>query len=126
MLLFIKNIFQVPKTVVSLLYAYLIATKKVNLPVKGDNMLCDDSTEITETLNLMFEIINNEKSFMKDVTNATIIDLKQKDAIKIQEHKEKLDININQRKKLKVAKNLKTGPRPIVREKPLRTQSSMI
>ena len=89
------------------MYGYLLAIKRVKLPEAQDSLLNDKSKEIKVIIKMMLEIITNEKSLIKDVTNATIVALKQKDAVTLQVRKEKLDWSISQRKKLKAANKIK-------------------
>ena len=70
-------------------------------------MLCDESEEINEIIKMMLEVLSNEKSMIKDVTNTTIVALKQKDEVTSKECKERLDLSISQCKKLKPAIKLK-------------------
>ena len=84
----------------SLLYSYLLSTKKINLPTSSDKMLADNSLEIEEILNYMIGILRKEKSFIKNVRNSTIETLLENEAIEKTDTEEKENIISNQKKKM--------------------------
>ena len=69
-------------------------------------MLCNESKEINEIIKKMLEVLSNEKSMIKVVNNTTIVELKQRDAVTSKHSKERLDLSISQRKKLKAVNKL--------------------
>ena len=73
-------------------------------------MLCNKSKEINEIIKKMLEVLSNEKSMIKDVTNTTIVLLKQRDAVTSKHSKERLDLSSSQRKKLKAANKIFKNP----------------
>ena len=84
----------------SLLYAYLLSTKKINLPTSSDKMLSDNSLEIEEILNYMIGILRKEKSFIKGVQNSAIETLLENEAIEKTDAEEKENIISQQKKKM--------------------------
>ena len=48
-----------------MLYSYLVATRKISLPVSSDGMMNDENEEITRILNDMIQLITKEKYFIK-------------------------------------------------------------
>ena len=48
-----------------MLYSYLVATRKISLPVASDGMMNDENEEITRILNDMIQLITKEKYFIK-------------------------------------------------------------
>ena len=84
----------------SLLYSYLLSTKKINLPTSSDKMLSDNSLEIEEILNYMIGILRKEKSFIKGVQNSAIETLLENEAIEKTDAEEKENIISNQKKKM--------------------------
>ena len=48
-----------------MLYSYLVANRKITLPVASDGMMNDENPEITRILNDMIQLITKEKYFIK-------------------------------------------------------------
>ena len=89
----------------SLLYGYLLSTKKIALPTSSDKRYQDDSPEIESVLEDMFCLVRKERSFIRDVYNATIDAVQEKEASDRIEADEKLQLAIEQKKKLAAAKS---------------------
>jgi len=64
----------------SLLYAYLLSTKKIALPSGTDKMYTEDSHEIENVLSEMFQLMKKEKGFICEVYNSTIEAIQDKEA----------------------------------------------
>ena len=61
-----------PKSCTSLLYSYLLATKRIPLPTARDTPLTDISPEIDNTIEMMTSILQKERNLIKEVTNQAI------------------------------------------------------
>ena len=88
----------------SLLYSYLVATRKISLPTSSDQLYADDSEEIDQVLDEMRQLLTRERSFIRDVYNTGIEFIRNKEAEIIkQEEQKKQNISV-QAKKIAKAK----------------------
>ena len=88
----------------SLLYAYLVSTRKIPLPSGTDRMYDVDSHEIDVVLNEMFQLMKKEKNFIREVYNTSIEFIQDKEAMAKIQQDEKKQIEAEQNKKIAAAK----------------------
>ena len=90
----------------SLLYSYLVATRKISLPTSSDQLYADDSEEIEQVLDEMRQLLTRERSFIRDVYNTGIEFIRNKEAEIKKQQEEKKQIETEQAKKIAKAKML--------------------
>ena len=83
-----------------MLYSYLVATRKISLPVSSDGMMNDDNEEITRILNDMIQLITKEKYFIKEVHNTAVQFLINQEEEMKNEQEARKALEIEQAKKL--------------------------
>ena len=88
----------------SLLYSYLVATRKISLPTSSDQLYADDSEEIEQVLDEMRQLLTRERSFIRDVYNTGIEFIRNKEAEIIKQQEEKKQNISDQAKKIAKAK----------------------
>ena len=89
-----------PKSCTSLLYSYLLATKRIPLPTARDTPLTDISPEIDNTIEMMTSILQKERNLIKEVTNQAIETSVANENNKKKEDDDKKALLIAQRKKV--------------------------
>ena len=90
-----------PKTVMALLYSYLVSKNQITLPSVDNEMLTDDSEEIEETFQLIINVLAKEKEMIKSVKNFCIESLVEKRKKLARNEEEKKYHEINQKIKIK-------------------------
>ena len=83
-----------------MLYSYLVATRKITLPVASDGMMNDENEEITRILNDMIQLITKEKYFIKEVHNTAVQFLINQEEEMKNEQEARKALEIEQTKKL--------------------------
>lgn len=94
----------VPKTAMSLLYSYLLSTQKLLLPAVDGGDMKEDHPKVNEILEMIFDLLRKEKSFIHEVHNTTLQALQEEELNRTKEDEVRRQRLSQQRKKLSAAK----------------------
>ena len=88
----------------ALMYSYLIAKRKIDLPTSSDSLMSEDSEVIEQVLHEMCELLKKEKMFIRDVFNTGIEFIREKEEAMRNQQEEKKLLEAEQAKKIAKAK----------------------